>query len=203
LVREQIEAVVSDIPPRAAKLGALGNAAVASAVADGARNFVFPLVVDPVMVSKHGAALLHDDAVMVLRERLLPLAALVTPNLPEAAALSGIAIVCLADAREAAKRIFDLGPRAVLIKGGHFADIATDLLFDGVNFVELAGDHYDTPHTHGTGCTYSAAITACLAHGLPLADAVAKAKRFIAAAIRTNPGLGHGQGPVNHFAGVE
>ena len=203
LVREQIEAVVTDIAPRAAKLGALGNAAVAGAVADAARGFTFPLVVDPVMVSKHGASLLNADAVTVLRERLLPLAALVTPNLPEAAALAHIGIASLADAREAAQRIFNLGPRAVLIKGGHFAHTATDLLFDGVNFLEFDGVRYDTPHTHGTGCTYSAAITACLAHGLPLADAVAKSKRFIAAAIRTNPGLGHGQGPVNHFAGVE
>jgi len=156
-----------------------------------------------VMVSKHGASLLNEDAVMMLRDRVLPIAALVTPNLPEAAALAGIEIASLADGREAARRIFDLGPRAVLIKGGHFAHTATDLLFDGVNFLEFEGVHYDTPHTHGTGCTYSAAITACIAHGLPLAEAVAKAKRFIASAIRTNPGLGQGQGPVNHFAGVE
>jgi len=202
LVREQIDAVTSDIAPAAAKTGALGNAQVVQAVADAARHFRFPLVVDPVMISKHGAAMLADDAVRVMKEALLPYAALVTPNLPEAAALARLDIASLEDAREAARRIFAFGPRAVLIKGGHFAHTATDLLFDGVNFLELAGEHFETPHTHGTGCTYSAAIAACLALGLPLAEAVGKAKRYIAAAIRTNPGLGAGQGPVNHFAPV-
>jgi hydroxymethylpyrimidine/phosphomethylpyrimidine kinase len=200
LVREQIEAVISDIPPMAAKTGALGNAAVITTVAEAARGFAFPLVVDPVMISKHGAALMEPDAIKILRETLLPSAALVTPNLPEAAALAHLDIATLEDARLAAKRIYELGPRAVLIKGGHFTQTATDLLFDGVNFLELTGERIATPHTHGTGCTYSAAIASGLALGQPLLEAVTHAKRYIAEAIRTNPGLGAGQGPVNHFA---
>jgi hydroxymethylpyrimidine/phosphomethylpyrimidine kinase len=200
LVRQQIEAVIADIPPMAAKTGALGNAAVVAAVAEAALGFTFPLVVDPVMISKHGSALMEPDAIQLLRELLLPRAALVTPNLPEAAALAHLDIATLDDARLAAQRIHDLGARAVLIKGGHFAHIATDLLYDGVHFLELAAERIDTPHTHGTGCTYSAAIAADLALGLPLTDAVQRAKRYITAAIRTNPGLGTGQGPVNHFA---
>jgi hydroxymethylpyrimidine/phosphomethylpyrimidine kinase len=204
LVAEQIAAVVGDIPPRAAKTGALGNAAVVRAVAqaviDAARSFAFPLVVDPVMISKHGAALLDEAAIAEFRQILLPLAALVTPNLPEAAALAQCDVATLADAREAARRIHQMGPRAVLIKGGHFAHTATDLLYDGVLFTEFPAEHRETVHTHGTGCTYSAAITAGLAHGLPLLDAVGAAKRFIDEAIRTSPGLGSGQGPVNHFA---
>jgi hydroxymethylpyrimidine/phosphomethylpyrimidine kinase len=108
----------------------------------------------------------------------------------------------LEDARLAARRIFELGPRAVLIKGGHFVHTATDLLFDGTTFLELPSERILTPHTHGTGCTYSAATAACLALGQPLSEAVARAKRFITEAIRTNPGLGAGQGPVNHFATV-
>jgi hydroxymethylpyrimidine/phosphomethylpyrimidine kinase len=202
LVREQIDAVVSDIPPRAAKTGALGNAAVVAAVAEAARGFTFPLVVDPVMISKHGSALMEPAAVQILREGLLPLASLVTPNLPEAAALAHLDIATLEDARLAARRIYELGPRAVLIKGGHFSHTATDLLFDGIHFQEFPGERIETQHTHGTGCTYSAAIAAGLALGQPLAEAIARAKRYIAAAIQTNPGLGAGQGPVNHFAPV-
>jgi hydroxymethylpyrimidine/phosphomethylpyrimidine kinase len=202
LVREQIDAVISDIAPSAAKTGALGTAEVVEAVAHAARSFAFPLVVDPVMISKHGAALMEPEAVRLLREMLLPCAALVTPNLPEAAALAHVDVVTLDDARLAARRIFELGPRAVLIKGGHFAFTATDLLFDGADFIEFPAERVDTPHTHGTGCTYSAAITAGLALGQPLAEAVERAKRYIAEAIRSNPGLGAGQGPVNHFAVV-
>jgi hydroxymethylpyrimidine/phosphomethylpyrimidine kinase len=190
LVLEQIAAVLEDIPPAAAKTGALGTPAMVRAVARAAASFRFPLVVDPVMVSKHGAPLGGGAW-----EELLPHAALVTPNLPEAEALTGTA-----DLRLAAERLVGMGARAALIKGGHSAGDALDLLYDGRNFVEFPAPRIDTPHTHGTGCTYSAAITAGLALGLPLADAVARAKRFIHEAIRTNPGLGHGCGPVNHHA---
>ena len=200
LLTAQIAAVVDDIPPAAAKTGALGSAANVEAVARAAANFGFPLVVDPVMISKHGHPLLAPEACQALRDRLLPLAALVTPNLPEAAALAGIPIRTEDDMRQAACRLLRMGARAVLVKGGHLEGEAVDLLFAGGERREFRAPRIATPHTHGTGCTYSAAITASLAHGLPLGEAVARAKEFIHQAIRTNPGLGHGTGPVNHFA---
>lgn len=200
LVRAQIEAVLEDIPPLAAKTGALGSAAMVATVACAAARFAFPLVVDPVMVSKHGLPLLPEDAASAIRDLLLPHAILVTPNIPEAEALTGTFIRSLDDMRRACERICALGAPAVLIKGGHREGDATDILYDGAAFREFPSPRIDTPHTHGTGCTYSAAITACLAAGLPLADSVARAKRFLHEAIRTNPGLGSGSGPVNHFA---
>ena len=200
LILEQIEAVLEDIPPAAAKTGALGSAEMVEAVARAAEAFRFPLVVDPVMVSKHGLPLLPEAAAHAVRQHLLPRAALVTPNLPEAEALTGIAIRGIEEMRAAAVRIHAMGARAVLIKGGHLETEATDLLFDGANWREFPAPRIATRHTHGTGCTYSAAITAGLASGLPLGEAVARAKLFIQRAIQTNPGLGQGCGPVNHLA---
>jgi hydroxymethylpyrimidine/phosphomethylpyrimidine kinase len=202
LVLEQIAAVIEDIPPAAAKTGALGSAEVVEAVAGAAAEFAFPLVVDPVMVSKHGLALLPESAMRAVRERLLPRAALATPNVPEAEALTGMTIRGVDDARRAACLIHGMGARAVLIKGGHLESDATDLLFDGAEYREFPAARISTRHTHGTGCTYSAAITAALAGGTALGEAVARAKRFIHEAIRTNPGLGRGCGPVNHHAEV-
>jgi hydroxymethylpyrimidine/phosphomethylpyrimidine kinase len=193
LVLAQIEAVLEDIPPLAAKTGALGTPEMVRAVARAAAAFRFPLVVDPVMVSKHGTPLGGGAW-----EELLPYAALVTPNLPEAEALTGTT-----DMRDAARRLVAMGARAALIKGGHSEGDALDVLYDGRDFAEFPAPRIDTRHTHGTGCTYSAAIAAGLAHGLGLHEAIARAKRFITAAIRTNPGLGHGCGPVNHFAEAE
>ena len=200
LVIEQLEAVLDDIPPHAAKTGALGNAAILEAVSGAAARFRFPLVVDPVMLSKHGAPLLPPDAVEVLVSKLLPHAALVTPNLDEAQALTGIVIRGPEDMREAARRLCGMGAGAALIKAGHLSGDATDLLFAAGSFHEFPSPRVETRHTHGTGCTYSAAITAELARGTALVDAVARAKGFIAEAIRTNPGLGRGFGPVNHHA---
>jgi hydroxymethylpyrimidine/phosphomethylpyrimidine kinase len=202
-VLEQLAAVVEDIPPGAAKTGALGSAGMVAAVARAAAEFGFPLVVDPVMVSKHGASLLDDEASAALRELLLPRACLLTPNAPEAEILSGIPIRTMADVRRAAVRLRELGARAVLIKGGHLDGDPTDLLYEGETFRELPAARCHTIHTHGTGCTLSAAITAGLARGWGLVEAVERAKRFVDAAIRTNPGLGRGAGPVNHFARVE
>ncbi len=201
-VLQQLAAVLEDIPPGAAKTGALGSAEMVEALAGVASGFGFPLVVDPVMISKHGHALLSDDAVRTLREQLMPLAALVTPNVPEAEALSGVAIRSRDDMRRAAARLHEMGARAVLIKGGHREGDATDVLSDSAGIREFPAPRIDTRHTHGTGCTYSAAITAGLALGLGLGDAVAKAKRFIHEAIRTAPQLGRGSGPVNHHADV-
>jgi hydroxymethylpyrimidine/phosphomethylpyrimidine kinase len=199
LVREQIEAVLEDIPPGAIKTGALGDARVIGVVA--AFSFRAPLVLDPVMISKHGAPLMTSEAAESLRKELLPRADLVTPNIPEAEALTGFRVTTIDEARRAAAAIIGMGAKAVLIKGGHFTGSATDLL------LTVSGDErvypaarIDTPHTHGTGCTYSAAITAELAKGAGLADAVTRAKAFITAAIATNPGLGGGSGPVNHHA---
>lgn len=202
LVGQQISAVVNDIAPLAAKSGALGNAGIVRAVAALARGFSFPLVVDPVMISKHGAPLMEAGARQAVLDELLPLASLVTPNLPEAAALSGFDVTGPGGMKDAAKAIFDLTGASVLVKGGHLDGDALDILYHEGKYCEFRSERFATPHTHGTGCTYSAAITACLALGLTLPDAVARAKRFIARAIRSNPGLGGGCGPVNHHADV-
>lgn len=199
-VLEQLDAVLEDIPPAAAKTGALGNAAVIDAVAERAQRFAFPLVIDPVMVSKHGAPLIDEDAVQVLTRRLLPHATLVTPNLPEAARLANREVTDLASMEDAASAIADLGPENVLIKGGHLDGDSTDLLLADGRFHRLATGRIDTQHTHGTGCVMSAAITAGLAQGNGVRSAVEFAKRFVTSAIASNPNLGHGYGPLNLFA---
>jgi len=197
LVIRQIQAVIEDIPPAAAKTGALGNVEIIEAVAGLAATFSFPLVVDPVMVSKHGARLLAPDAVTALRHKLLPRALLLTPNLPEAEALTGRSISTKEEMRTAAQCLLDLGCPNVLIKGGHLPGQPVDLLYSksGVRFFE--GTRIETRHTHGTGCTYSAAITAGLALGHALEESVAQAKAFVRRAIETAPGLGAGNGPLN------
>jgi hydroxymethylpyrimidine/phosphomethylpyrimidine kinase len=202
LVLEQLHAVCSDIPPHAAKLGALGNRAVVEAVAAASQGFTFPLVIDPVMVSKHGAALIEEDARRALAACLIPRAFLLTPNLEEATVLAGFPVTNIASMRKAAERLVSLGAKNVLIKGGHLdADEAVDVLFEpGHGFHVFSARRIATPHTHGTGCTYSAAITAELAKGSALRDAIGKAKAFITEAIRTAPGLGSGTGPLNHHA---
>lgn len=200
LVRAQVEAVLDDIPPQAVKTGALGNAGIIEAVAELAVSLRAPLVVDPVMISKHGAPLIDPEARPALEAKLLPRATLVTPNLHEAAALAGSEIHCVDDMETAARRIFQRTGAAVLVKGGHLEGEAVDVLCWRGGIRRYAAPRHETPHTHGTGCTYSAAITACLALGLDLPDAIARAKRFITEAIRTNPGLGGGSGPVNHHA---
>lgn len=200
LVEQQLSAVLDDIPPDAVKTGALGNAAVVRRVAELAPRFGCPLVVDPVMISKHGAPLIAEEAREALRNDLLPLATLITPNLHEAAALTGLTVESLEEMREAARRLHSHTGSAILVKGGHLTGEAVDLLWDGTSFHEFRSERIDTVHTHGTGCTYSAAITALLARKSPLPEAVAHAKAFITEAIRTNPGLGSGCGPVNHHA---
>jgi hydroxymethylpyrimidine/phosphomethylpyrimidine kinase len=198
-VTSQIRAVLEDMPPAAAKTGALGSSAVVRAVAELAREFAFPLVVDPVLMSTHGTPLLAEDA---LRDDLLPLATLITPNLHEAAVLSGLDVRDVDGMRRAAERIATLGAKAVLVKGGHLTDTAVDiLLFEGQWF-EFPAERVNTRHTHGTGCAYSAAITAGLALGWDLPEAVRRAKLWITEAIRTSPGLGSGDGPINYFAGA-
>jgi hydroxymethylpyrimidine/phosphomethylpyrimidine kinase len=201
LVAEQITAIVTDLPPGAAKTGALGTAAIVEAVAGC--QIRCPIVVDPVMIGKHGSPLMQANARKTLRTLLLPKATLVTPNLAEASELAGIAVENVSQMREAARRISGFGVASVLVKGGHLEGDAVDILYHDGLFTEFRAARVTTAHTHGTGCTYSAAITAFLARGLPLPDGVARAKGFIDRAIRTSPGLGGGAGPVNHWATEE
>ena len=198
-VVEQIDAVASDIGVDAAKTGMLSSAPIIEAVADAIESHsISRLVVDPVFVSKHGSSLLAEDAVDALTKRMFPLATVVTPNLHEAGAIVGDEVTSLEGMRAAARALHSLGPRAVLVKGGHLGDDeAIDVLFDGADFVELRGPRYETKDTHGTGCALSAAICARLAHGDDLLDAVRAAKDFISGAIRRSLRLGHGFGPVN------
>jgi hydroxymethylpyrimidine/phosphomethylpyrimidine kinase len=205
VVAEQIRAVVTDIGVDAAKTGMLASAAIVDAVADAvAETRIANLVVDPVSVSKHGHRLLDEDAVGALRERILPLATLVTPNLPEAAALAGLEVSDRVEMEEAARAIRAMGPGAVLVKGGHLpgATGADDLFFDGERMTWIAGEWIDTPNTHGTGCTLSSAIAAHLARGDGLLEAVRAGKAFVTEAIRAALPLGGGIGPVDQLWGI-
>jgi hydroxymethylpyrimidine/phosphomethylpyrimidine kinase len=200
-IEKQIDAVWSDLGVDAVKTGMLSQVPIIETVARKIKEHGIPnLVVDPVMVAKGGARLLEQEAQTALIEHLLPLATVVTPNLPEAQVLTGMEIRTIADMKEAAKRIHAFGAKHVVVKGGHLAGDAHDVLFDGNSFIEFSSKRHETPHTHGTGCTFSAAITAELAKGKTVQEAVATAKEFITCAIRDTLGLGHGHGPTNHWA---
>jgi len=203
LIRAQIDAVVSDLDVRAAKTGMLSSAEIIEAVADAISDHgITQLVVDPVMVAKGGAKLLRDDAVDALRRKLLPLAAIITPNLPEAEVLLNRSITTLDERRAAARDLRELGPRAVIVKGGHAGGDATDVYFDGQEMTELTSRRIDTPNTHGSGCAFSAAIAAGLARGLEPLAAAREAKAFITHAIESALEIGHGHGPVNPMFGA-
>jgi hydroxymethylpyrimidine/phosphomethylpyrimidine kinase len=199
IVAEQIRAVATDIGVDAAKTGMLWSAAVVEAAARAISDTGVPnVVVDPVFVSKHGHALLRPDAVAALRAEILPLATLVTPNLPEAGGLAGFDVTSREDMRRAAEVILGLGPRAVLVKGGHLSGgQADDLLASDQGEEWLEAERIDVADTHGTGCTLSAAVAAHLALGAPLGDAVRSGKRFVTEAIRHALALGEGVGPVD------
>lgn len=202
LVAKQIDAVLSDIGADAVKTGMLANAAIIETVAAKMREHgIENLVVDPVMVAKGGHKLLEDDAVSALVRELLPLALVVTPNLPEAEVLTNRKIASWDDARGAAAQIVEMGARAVVIKGGHFEEEAssTDLLYDGQEYRAFKSIRVQTPNTHGTGCTFASAIAAGLAKGMALGDAVALAKSYVTLAIQYAYPVGHGHGPVHHF----
>ena len=201
LVRAQIEAVVSDIGVHAAKTGMLPTAAIVDAVAAAIADFRIPfVVVDPVMIAKSGDRLLDDDAVDAMKSALLRQAFVVTPNIPEAEALAGAPIASDGDRRDAARRILALGPRAVVIKGGHVpGNTIVDLLYDGATFTELRHERISGSQTHGTGCTFAASLAASLAQERTLVDAVGRAQSYIGGAIRSAPHLGRGHGPMNHF----
>lgn len=200
LVRKQLDCVHRDIPASAAKIGAIPDVRVVEAIAEWAGESHTPLVVDPVIASTHGQMLTSDDAVTAMIKVLLPVCLVVTPNLHEASLMSGVTVNDLPTMREAARRIAACGVRHVLVKGGHLEGAAVDLLWSDGDSLEFSSSRILSRHTHGTGCTYSAAITALLAQGIGLVDAVAAAKRFVTEAIRTAPGLGQGSGPVNHHA---
>lgn len=195
----QIEAVASDIGVDAAKTGMLASPRIVEAVAKAIEaNGIDRLVVDPVFVSKHRDKLLADDAIDALKTRLLPLASVVTPNLYEASGLVGWEVETLDDMERAARELHGLGPRSVLVKGGHLpGDRAVDVFYDGDEVTRLDGPRFDTEDTHGTGCAISAAIAARLAHGDELADAIAFAKDFVSGAIERSIRIGKGYGPVN------
>ncbi len=199
LVADQIRAVVTDIGVDAAKTGMLASAPIVRAVAEAVAETQVPnLVVDPVFLSKHGHALLAEDAVGALRDDLVPLATLVTPNLPEASGLAGFRVQTAEQMEEAAQAILALGPRAVLVKGGHLEGGRSDDLFvDRERREWLQGERLDTPNTHGTGCVLSAAIAARLALGDELLDAIRAGKVFVTEAIRHSLALGQGIGPVD------
>ncbi len=200
-VTAQIEAVAGDIALHAVKTGMLATAAIVEAVAAAIAELELPLVVvDPVMVAKSGDRLLDDDGVQMLRTELLPKALVVTPNIPEAEALSGRTIRSLDDAREAARRIQNMGPSAVIIKGGHApGDEIVDLLFDGHAFTEWRTPRIATKNTHGTGCTFASAVAANLALGKQLSEAAREAQQYVAGAIRHALAIGRGHGPLDHF----
>lgn len=196
----QLDAVLKDLPVAAAKTGALGSAEMITAVAAQTADFQFPLVVDPVMISKHGTPLMAETACETLKTELFPHAFLVTPNLDEAVALTGRSVDSLVTMEDAARALADLGPQNVLVKGGHLSGEAVDVLLVDGQIHQFRSDRLETKNTHGTGCVTSAAITANLACGMDLIQAVAAAKSFITRAIETNPNLGNGYGPVNMHA---
>jgi hydroxymethylpyrimidine/phosphomethylpyrimidine kinase len=198
IVVAQIEAVVIDLGVQAAKTGMLASSEIIEAVAMAIDAYRIPnLVVDPVMIAKGGAKLLRDDAIGALLTRLLPLAAVITPNLPEAEVILGRSIRTLAERRQAAHDLVGLGPRAAVVKGGHAGDDVTDVYWDGSEMVELPGTRVQTANTHGSGCVFSAAIAAGLAMGLDPLAAVRQAKEFISEAIEHALEIGKGHGPVN------
>ena len=201
LVAEQIDAVARDIGVDAAKTGMLSSEGIIEAVADRVTvNGIEFLVVDPVMAAKSGHPLLEETARDALVRQILPIAFLVTPNIPETEILAGMKVVGWEDIQEAARRIHGFGARHVLIKGGHLqSDLAMDYLFDGTAFEEFSAPRIPTKNTHGTGCTYSAAIAAYLGSGLFVSEAVRRAKVYLTQAIRHGFGLGQGHGPLNHF----
>jgi hydroxymethylpyrimidine/phosphomethylpyrimidine kinase len=208
MIEAQIDAVVSDIGVDALKTGMLSSSAIIQCVTASLKNAgdKYPdvpglrrLVVDPVMVAKSGDSLLKEEAVGALRELLLPMAAVVTPNIPEAQTLTGLSIATDDDVHEAARAIVAMGAASVVVKGGHREGPATDLYYDGRDFREFTAPRFDTVNTHGTGCTFASAVAAGLAQGLQTEAAVGQAKEFVTEAIRSSFPIGQGHGPLNHF----
>ncbi|MCV9888802.1 bifunctional hydroxymethylpyrimidine kinase/phosphomethylpyrimidine kinase [Metabacillus halosaccharovorans] len=202
-LKNQIDSVATDLKPAAIKTGMLFNAEMIQLVADRIQYYEWEnIVVDPVMIAKGGQSLLQIEAVSALLTTLVPLAKVITPNIPEAEVLTGMEIQTIEDKKEAAKKLFNLGAKFVMIKGGHdiTGEVVIDLLYDGNSFESFEGIRRETKHTHGTGCTFAAAITAELSKGKTVHEAVGTAKEFIQAAIDDQLGIGGGHGPTNHWA---
>jgi hydroxymethylpyrimidine/phosphomethylpyrimidine kinase len=201
LIAKQIDMVIEDIGVDAVKTGMLGTSEVIELVVEKLKQHkIEVLVVDPVMVAKGGARLLQQNAVDSLITKLLPIASIITPNIPEAEVITGMKIQTLEEMEFAAKKLVAMGAKAAVVKGGHREAEPVDVFYDGVEVLLLAGERFDTRHTHGTGCTFSACIAAELAKGKSMAESVRVAKSFITAAISEVLGLGHGHGPTNHWA---
>jgi hydroxymethylpyrimidine/phosphomethylpyrimidine kinase len=199
-VSAQIHSVMSDIAVKAVKTGMLANAGIISRIARDLRYFKpVNIVVDPVMAAGSGDRLLRPDAVRTMVSELFPLAYVVTPNLYEAGEIAGLVIKDVEGMQEAARRIHDFGPRYVVVKGGHLEGRPADVLYDGAGIFVFENDRYETPHTHGTGCTFASAIAAGLAKNLGVYDAVAQAKDYVTGALREGLAIGKGHGPVHHF----
>ena len=200
VIAAQIDAVITDIGADAVKTGMLSSPEIVATVADAVRRHnVANLVVDPVMVAKSGDRLLRAEAIATICERLIPLAAVVTPNIPEAEDLTGLTIATDADAHHAAQAIIAMGAKSVVVKGGHRDGPPTDILYDGQQFLEFTAQRIPSTNTHGTGCTFASAVAAGLAHGLDTPAAVQQAKDYVTAAIRAAYPIGHGHGPLHHF----
>ena len=199
-IAAQIDAVLTDIGAGAVKTGMLASSPIIECVASQVASHSVPwLVVDPVMVAKSGDSLLENTAIQALRSRLVPAASVITPNIPEAEALTGMNITSNSEAKAAAEELVSMGAKSVVIKGGHREGPALDLFYDGEQFHEFTAERIDTPNTHGTGCTFASAIAAGLAKGLTLLDSVATAKDYVTEAIRSSFPVGQGHGPLNHF----
>lgn len=200
VISAQIDAVITDIGADAVKTGMLSSAAIVATVSAAVRRHgITNLVVDPVMVAKSGDRLLREEAISSICNDLIPLAKVVTPNIPEAEDLTGLSISTDADVRRAAEVIIGMGARSVVVKGGHRDGPPTDILYDGERFLEFTTERIPTTNTHGTGCTFASAVAAGLAHGLEVPDAVQQAKDYVTAAIRSAYPIGHGHGPLHHF----
>ncbi|GGJ88904.1 hydroxymethylpyrimidine/phosphomethylpyrimidine kinase [Lentibacillus kapialis] len=201
MIKQQLKSVLSDIPFQAFKTGMLADIDIMDAVIEKISGLDSPYIMDPVMMTTSGHTLIAEDSRKYLRENLLPLSALVTPNIPEAEVITGETIKTPDDMQQAAKQIVDeFGAGAALVKGGHMQSQAADFLFDGETMHTFSTERIDTQNTHGTGCTYSAAITAYVTHGYKLPDAVQRAKDFITAAICHSFSIGQGNGPTNQWA---
>ncbi|MGB9678547.1 MAG: bifunctional hydroxymethylpyrimidine kinase/phosphomethylpyrimidine kinase [Thermoanaerobacteraceae bacterium] len=200
MVNLQMKAIFDDLYPDSIKIGMVSNKDIINIIAKGLKLYdANNIVLDPVMISKSGSHLLKADAINALKKELIPLSLIVTPNLMEASELTNKKVTNVYEMKEAAKNILELGPKTVLIKGGHLCEDAIDIFYDGKEFYEVKSERIDTKNTHGTGCTYSSAIAANLALGYDLFDSILKAKEYITGAIRFSLSIGHGVGPTNHF----
>lgn len=200
MIKKQIDAVFEDIEVDAVKVGMLSSPACMEAVAEKLAQYQPEnVVIDPVMYAKNGCALMDPSAVDTLIQLIIPLADVLTPNIPEAEKIADMRISSVADMEAAAKKIYAMGCKAVVIKGGHAAGSALDVLFDGKEFHHFETPRIDTKNTHGTGCTFSSAIASQLANGLSVKDAVSKAKRYVTVAIEHSLAIGKGNGPTHHF----